>query len=204
MKAKFTPWLLACILTVSGCATGENLGTNPDRSLNGNSQIDEQAPASLEADDDATSRLGYVRYKKDELDPDLENRQMASINRNKMADTITRMILRYDGFEEAATLVTDDEVLIAYQRPGDMDREKAASIAKKTAMSVMPRYFNIIVSDQPTAFSEIQSLQNSSTRDQEYNGTLRSIIANMKGAPQGDNWPDADVEDKQEEALMNE
>ncbi|SDM14043.1 YhcN/YlaJ family sporulation lipoprotein [Sediminibacillus halophilus] len=200
-KRKGFPLLLVILLMASGCATG-NRGADPevDRSLGGTETNSDQGAGNVDKND-VTSKLGYVRYKKDELNNDEESRQMVSIDRNKMADTITRMILRYDGFEEAATLVTDDEVLIAYHRPENMEREKAASIAKKTAMSLMPRYYDIVVSDKDVSFQEIQSLKNSSTLDDDYENTLRSIMESMKEAPQGEGWPEADVKDRDDDAM---
>ncbi|WP_077624940.1 YhcN/YlaJ family sporulation lipoprotein [Sediminibacillus massiliensis] len=190
-KRIFLPSIMALTLMASGCGSkGHNLGgQNAD-------EFGEErtGPQTTETENDMTNRLGYVRYKQDEMNMDQENQQMVTIDRKKMADTITRMLLRHGDFEEAATLVTDEEVLISYSKPEDMDREKAASIAKKTAMSVMPGYFHIYVSDDPTSFRQIQSLKNSTTTDREYDNTLESIISDMKNSPQGDDWKGADGE----------
>jgi hypothetical protein len=177
--------LFASTLLVAGCATSDNATDQLDRSLDGgNGEVNE--PATLGPTDDTSSRLGYVRYEKDQLDMETEEEKFVTIDRNKMADTITRMILRNEGFEDVATLVTDDEVLIAYNRPEDLDPDKAATIAKKTALSITPRFYHVYVSDKAVTFKDIQSLKNSSSEREDYRNTLESIIDDMKEAPQGE------------------
>ncbi|UFT98233.1 YhcN/YlaJ family sporulation lipoprotein [Radiobacillus kanasensis] len=175
-------------IVLTGCGTSEN-AENPDRTLNGDGSLNEfQQPTQLDPEQEMSSQLGYVRYNKAELDMDEENNNVVRMDRKQYADTISRLILRNDGFEEVATLVTDDEVLIAYSQPDEVDREKAASIARQTAYSVIPRFFHVYVSDKPVSFRDIQSLQNSSTLSDDYDKTLESIIEDMKQAPQGEEY----------------
>src|SRR5699024_2318642 len=119
----------------------------------------QHAPTDTEMD----HKLGYVRYQQNQVNDDQENLRSARIDRPKMADMITRMILRNDHFAEVATLVTDQEVLIAYQLNDDADSQTAADIARKTAQSTMPGFFDIYVSDNSNLMNDIQSLHNSST-----------------------------------------
>src|SRR5699024_11323998 len=86
------------------------------------------------------NKLGYVSYTKDKMKN--EPKQNVTIDRNKMADMISRIILQHKDFGEVATLVTDEDVLIAYEANDRIDDEDAADIAKKSALSVMPQYFD--------------------------------------------------------------
>ncbi|GGB36538.1 hypothetical protein GCM10011409_12450 [Lentibacillus populi] len=102
-----------------------------------------------------------------------------------MADMITRLILRNEGFDEVATLVTDEEVLIAYQKNDNLDDRTAADIASKTAKSTMPGFFDVYVSDNGTLMNDIQSLHNSSATNKNYDNTIEQIINEMNKSPQG-------------------
>ncbi|WP_226376934.1 YhcN/YlaJ family sporulation lipoprotein [Oceanobacillus halotolerans] len=154
---------------------GDNLGSNQDYT-NQNTTSNEELH----------DKIGYVQYTREELENDQEQNREITMDRNAMANIITRNVLRSDGFDEVATLVTDEEVLIAYRKDDEADAENVADIAKKTAMSMMPRYFEIYVSDNETLMKDIHSLHNSSLEDpDDYENTINSIIDEMKESPQG-------------------
>ncbi|HLR79877.1 MAG TPA: YhcN/YlaJ family sporulation lipoprotein [Bacillota bacterium] len=136
-------------------------------------------------DSELDKKLGYVSYKKEEVQLDAKKNRVATMDRDEMADLITRMILRNDGFEEVATLVTDQEVLIVYEKNNEISAENAASLANKSAMSVLPRFFEVYVSDNASLIPDIHSLHNSTTTNKNYNNTLDRIKTEMKKAPQG-------------------
>ncbi|WP_186576367.1 YhcN/YlaJ family sporulation lipoprotein [Aquibacillus kalidii] len=193
MKKLILTTLFATSITVSGCASNDEAERDLNRTLDGDDNDVNRFDTETESnrnDDELSSQLGYVHYKEEDLDQDVEEHFYVSVDRKKMADTITRLILRYDGFNDAATLVTDDEVLIAYDKPERLDREQAATIVKKTGLSVLPRYYHVYVSDRDVTFRDIQSLQNSSTLDDDYENTLNNIIEDMKQAPQGEKVDD--------------
>ncbi|WP_407272549.1 YhcN/YlaJ family sporulation lipoprotein [Radiobacillus sp. PE A8.2] len=183
LKKYVLSFLIVPLLIMAGCAGTNN--ADSDRTEEADNDLDEfMEPA--QSNGDLNGQLGYVNYNKDELEMTDDQPQVVTVNRQKMADTISRMILTYEGFEQVATLVTDDEVLIAYQKPDDLDRNKAASIVKKTGLSILPRFYDIYVSDQAVSFRDIQSLQNSTTLNDNYEQTLENIINDMKKHPQGE------------------
>ncbi|WP_171038136.1 YhcN/YlaJ family sporulation lipoprotein [Aquibacillus sediminis] len=178
------PALLSSSLLVAGCGTN-NQAQNEEF---GGNEFDQPHRSNQHVDEEISSKLGYVRYSKDEVDMDAEqNRNVLSIDRDQLADAISKMVLQYDDFDNVATLVTDDEVLVAYNKPDDLDREKAATMVRKTAMSVVPRFYHVYVSDKPVTFRDIQSLQNSNTMNDDYENALENIIDDMKESPQGEN-----------------
>lgn len=173
--------LLACTIIFTGCNTTEN--TNRERE-----EIAEKLNPTRNLEkpenEETNSELGYVRYTKDQLTNEQGNSEI-SIDRNEMADSITRIILSNNGFEEVATLVTDKEVLIAYERNEATPEKEAADIARRTALSIMPSFYTIYVSDNETLMQDIQSLHNSTSQNRDYDNTINSIIKEMKKSSQG-------------------
>ncbi|WP_077327826.1 YhcN/YlaJ family sporulation lipoprotein [Virgibacillus siamensis] len=184
-----TRMLLLSLLLISAALAGCANNDNPDNATDERDQItdeldpsNESAPGNSEQD----KKLGYVRYTKDQLNNDAERDHSVRIDRTKLANMITRIILRNDGFEEVATLVTDKEVLIAYDKNDQLKEKEAAEIAKKTAVSAVPGYFHVYVSGDDTLIQDIHSLHNSNVQDDSYDNTLDIIIREMKKSPQGD------------------
>ncbi|SFJ40863.1 Sporulation lipoprotein YhcN/YlaJ (Spore_YhcN_YlaJ) [Halobacillus dabanensis] len=175
--------LMVIVLLAAGCQeTKEEEAHNKmdDDTLNGNAMDGYN-------DEPEDGQVGYVRFNKNQLNQDNEKNREIKVNREQMADMISRMILRYDNFDDVATVVTDNEVLVAYKKAGDMEREQAAEMVQKTAYSLVPSFYHVYVSDNPASFGDVQSLGNSTVYDQGYNDTIDSIIKKMKESPQGRN-----------------
>lgn len=168
-------------MLVTGCAETETQqdDTNADKEIRNGNVMDDFNAEPLDG------QVGYVRFSKDQLDETAEQNRTVKVNREKMADMITRMILRYDGFEDVATLVTDYEVLVAYKAPANHNRNEAADMVQKTAYSLVPSFYRVYVSDDSTAFGDIQSVSTSTVYDDQYREVIDSIINKMKLAPQG-------------------
>lgn len=178
------PFVICALFFVSACSDYINNGATDDDEDSLDPSRNMQAPVD---ESDLNDKLGYVHYTRTDLDTNPKPTPNLTIDRNAMANMITRTIMQNPGFEEAATLVTDQEVLIAYQKTEEMDEEQAAKIAKTTAMSTMPRYFNIYVSDNNVLIKDIHSLHRSSTKNKSYDNTINRIIQEMKKSHQGTN-----------------
>src|SRR5699024_719847 len=98
---------------------------------------------------------------------------------------INRIILQNDGFLEAATLITGNNVLIAYSKENEFESASAANIAKRSAQSVMPENFDVFVSEKVSIMKELQQLHNSDVREIGYNNKVNRIINEMKKSRQG-------------------
>ncbi|UOQ94245.1 YhcN/YlaJ family sporulation lipoprotein [Halobacillus shinanisalinarum] len=168
-------------MVLAGCNEAqeeEARNQEPDQALHSN-EMDDYNDRSMDG------QVGYVRYKQGQFDQNDEKNQTIKVNREKVADMITRMILKYDGFEDVATLVTDEEVLVAYQTPEGQERELSADMVQKTAYSLVPSFYHVYVSDNPSAFGDIQSLSTTTVYDDQYEEVVDDIINKMKEAPQG-------------------
>lgn len=130
--------------------------------------------------DEFHDQLGYVHYTREELNNEIEEERTLTFNRGEMANTITRIILKNEGFNEVATLVTDKEVLIAFDINERLDSETAEDIAEKVAASVLPRLFKIYASSNRTLIHDIHSLHNSRTTRNDYDNTIKNIIKHME------------------------
>lgn len=172
--------LLAVLFMMTGCMEDNDIKetSHNEDTLNGNT-MDSYNEEPIDG------QVGYVRYKKDQLDQTAEKNRNIQINREQMSDMITRMILRYENFEDVAAVVTDYEVLVAYKKPDNMDRELAADMVQKTAYSMVPSFYRVYTSDKPSAFGDIQSISTSTVYDDQYREVIDDIINKMKEAPQG-------------------
>ncbi|WP_229683051.1 YhcN/YlaJ family sporulation lipoprotein [Virgibacillus oceani] len=169
--------LAFAMVVISGCGNTENATDERDQISD---ELDPAQELQSPADQEQNNRLGYVRYTKDQLNNDGEKNHTAQIDRREMANMITRIILRNDGFDEVATLVTDEEVLIAYQKNDELEDKRAADIAKRSAMSATPRFYHVYVSDNVTLMNDIHSLHNSTSQNKNYDNTIEQIINEME------------------------
>lgn len=179
-KVFLLPFLLILATTIAGC--GNNNATNEHEQIVEELDPEKENQPSNPAQD---NKLGYVKYTKDQLNNESEQNHSVTIDRTKLANMITRIILRNDGFDEVATLVTDEIALIAYSKEEEMESVNAADIAKKSAVSVLPGYFDVYVSENNMLIQDIQSLHNSRIQENNYDSTINRIIKEMKKSPQG-------------------
>ena len=182
MYRKYSILLLTSSMLIAGC-TAKQQGTqnaaNPDTAPPHRGGSSEQMHKQ-------NKDTGFVHYKKDDLKlMDKEGNAPIELNREKTAHAISKMLLQQD-FQEAATLVTDREVLIAYEKNAKLETSDAADIAKKTAESIMPRYYHIYVSDEPNRMQDIESLHNAKTTE-NIRTSVDKIIAEMEQDREGKN-----------------
>lgn len=166
------------LLFMSACNMGTDQSMEDRQREDVTNQLDPNRNFDHSPNQDVNHNLGYVRYSKNEIDMQDQNQKEAKIDRSQMADMITRLILTSDGFEEVATLITDKEVFIAYDKGGNRDSDEAKQIARKTAESVMPRFYEIYVTDNKSYMYDIQSLHNSGT-NRDYDNLIQKFIDEM-------------------------
>ena len=181
MKALITTlFIISFGLFTTGCQTQSmeenNEGTDI---LNPENQRDT-------ADPELSAKLGYVRYTADEINQGTEAGTEITIDRTQMADIITRMLLRSGSFEEVASLVTDKEVVIAYERNPEIDEQIASDIASKTAASILPSFYRTYTTDNPLHMDDIHSLHLSTTDNKSDKQVIDGII-NEVGKKHGPN-----------------
>lgn len=166
--------IISISLLTAGCASPfATDGASEDPEV-----LEPKRPENL-PDPDLSAKLGYVRYTADEADRDSQSLNEMTIDRAQMAEVITKVILQSGSFEEAASLVTDDDIVIAYKRKPETDQETASDIATRTAKSLLPSFYNIYVTDNPLHMNDIHSLHLSETNTNREIQTIEKIIRDI-------------------------
>ncbi|ENQ3105793.1 YhcN/YlaJ family sporulation lipoprotein [Bacillus cereus] len=124
------------------------------------------------------TRVGYSHKQKDEV----SNRQVGSINKERLAEMITDLTVKLPDVMNAATLVTDDEVFVVY-RANTSDPALVADQVQKTALSIVPRYYKGYVSTEQKLISQIQGLKSGTLNDKEYAQTIDMLKHEMSKKP---------------------
>ncbi|MCK0472735.1 YhcN/YlaJ family sporulation lipoprotein [Halalkalibacter sp. APA_J-10(15)] len=191
MKTKQTILLIACLLIFSGCHLADDPQTmqrvQMDREIT--QQNHGTQPYNRMSVGDFND-YSYVRYNKHDVEPNGQQQEIIYVNREKLSDSITRLVLTNNDVEEAATLVTDQYALVAYTSTSE-DRELTADQVKRSAISIVPHYYDVYISDNEHHFDEIERFQglsaNSNVQD-----SIEQTIELFKQSPQGNYDEEAD------------
>lgn len=132
-----------------------------------------------------SDNYGFVRHQKSPLMNDnTANDGYTALNREQLANIISKYSVNNPNVNDVATLVTDQEVLIAYDTD-TKDRNRTADQVKKTALSVVPRYYHVYVSDNKTLMRDVENLANLDSNSRNSRHAVTELIAQMKKSPQG-------------------
>ena len=82
---------------------------------------------------------------------------MTSLDREQLAKVISNIIVQLPNINDASVLVTDEEVLVVYDTDSK-NREKTADQVKRSALSAVPRYYHVYVSDNTALAQNIRKL----------------------------------------------
>lgn len=130
-------------------------------------------------------QFGFVRHQRETALPrGGSNPNIAAYDPELLADAISKLSILIPDVDDVATLVTDRQVLVAYQTTSK-NRFQTADQVKKTAMTVVPRFFHVYVSDEPGMISSIERFGNLTTTTEGVHDVLEHTIAEMLLSPQG-------------------
>ncbi|MCO4849427.1 YhcN/YlaJ family sporulation lipoprotein [Bacillus vallismortis] len=131
---------------------------------------------------DENEQFGYVRYQKEQFDG--EQQEVPVMKREETAHIISSLTVQLPHIQEAATLVTDQEALVVY-KTDTKNRELTADQVKKTAASVIPRYYHVYISDHPNHMQSIENFSNHGSGSRGIRDIMEGTIEEMKTSPQG-------------------
>lgn len=130
------------------------------------------------------------------------------IDREKTARMISKMAVALPNVLDSSVVVTDAEVLIAYKLE-ETDKEsrfETADQVKRTAMSVVPRWYHVYVTDDPALRQYVENIGSMDPTSASKNKTVRTTIEMMKeSSPQGRKMSDSENENGEttEDRMMN-
>lgn len=129
--------------------------------------------------------FGYVRHQKSPvMGENISKEHYTAIDREKLADTISKNCTDLPNVQDVATLVTDQQVLIIYET-NTKDRNLTADQVKKTAMSIVPRFYHVYVSDNIGLRDLMESYSYLDSNSRNAQKGMQSLIQKMKKSPQG-------------------
>lgn len=134
--------------------------------------------------DNDSPGFGYVRHVKSNLAEEDDYNKVPGIDHEQVANAISSLIVQLPNIQDIATLVTDEEVLIAYQTDSK-NRNETADQVKKTAISIVPRYYHVYLSDQPEMIKQIEGYSGLDPNSRDIDQILNSTIKEMLKSPQG-------------------
>ncbi|WLR41307.1 YhcN/YlaJ family sporulation lipoprotein [Bacillus carboniphilus] len=167
--------LLFLMISLMGCQ-------NEEESFYNESNITKvKSPQHYNEENTTSNSYGFVRHQKKDS---TNQNKTPNINREQIADVISSLSVQLPNVEDAATLVTDAKVLIVYEA-SEGDRFEVADQVRKTAMSVVPSYYEIFVSDDPSLMDDLQTYSNVTSDMNNTKGKLENLINKMLLSPQG-------------------
>jgi hypothetical protein len=145
-------------------------------------------------DDTPMNNFGYVRHQKSPVRGDVNiYNNMPTFNREQAADLISKLCTQLPNVKDVATLVTDEEVLVVYDAD-TKNRNETADQVKKTALSVVPRYYHVYVADNPQLMRDIERFGRLDSNSRNIDQMIDATIQQMLKYPQGRKLSDGENE----------
>ena len=184
---------LAGLFTFTGCAGIDTQNNRDDKGLSRMQDpvqdITYNGPSKniqTHSEDDVNrGEFGHTHYsRKPGKDYALDAAHLPKTDYQALSDIITRLELTLPDIYDVGTLVTDQYVLIAY-KTSSSNRELAAQQVKRTALSVVPNYYKVYISDEPFAQTDIANFKDLDVSTPRVHQWIVNLISQMKKSPQG-------------------
>ncbi|GGH75164.1 hypothetical protein JOD43_000581 [Pullulanibacillus pueri] len=183
---------LMTVLTVAGCGLDTHNNHNSSglkRMQDPTEDVTYKGPSqnikSHEESDAADGQFGFVHYSRKQGDEHaLTAQHMPKMDYKATADIITRQELSLPDIYDAATLVTDEYVLIGYKTTNE-NRDESASQVRQAALAVIPNYYKVVISDADYASSDIARYKDFNSKTTGVQSWLQNMIDEMQKSPQG-------------------
>ncbi|USK33333.1 YhcN/YlaJ family sporulation lipoprotein [Bacillus sp. F19] len=180
-KIAFTASLIGMII-MSGC---QNTASENELFEDGGNTVNVKNENGIEnRKDNQSSDFGYVRHVKSNLAEDEDYNKVPGIDHEEVANAISSLIVQLPNIQDVATLVTDEEVLVGY-KTDSKNRNETADQVKKTAISVVPRYYHVYLSDNPEMIKQIEGYSGLDPNNRDIDQIINNTIKEMLKSPQG-------------------
>jgi Sporulation lipoprotein YhcN/YlaJ (Spore_YhcN_YlaJ) len=133
--------------------------------------------------------FGYVRYKRTGVMA-ANDQPKYEVDREQLANMISKLGAQVPNVDDVSTLVTDEEVLMVYASDSDNPNETAEQV-KKMAMSVVPGWFHIYVSDDTGLRQNVENFATLKSNSRDVDALIDKLIKQMEKSPQGQDTADS-------------
>ncbi len=179
---------LCTIAALSGCTkdlAGKDVYEESGNTINVNNKRHDLYNEGSNGLQNVSNNYGFVRHQKSPLMNDnTANDQYTALDREQVANIISKYSTNIPNVNDVATLVTDQEVLVAYDT-NSKDRNLTADQVKQTALSVVPRYYHVYVTDNKVLMRDVENLANTDSTSKNARSLVNGLITQMKKSPQG-------------------
>lgn len=179
-KIAFTASLIGMII-MTGC---QNTASENELFEENGNTVNVNDENGIKNGKDTNSGFGYVRHVKNNLAQENDYDKVPQVDYEKTANAISSLIVQLPNIQDVATLVTDEEVLIAYQSD-TKNRNETADQVKKTAISVVPRYYHVYLSDDPEMIKQVEGYSGLDPESRDIDQIINNTIKEMLKSPQG-------------------
>jgi hypothetical protein len=145
--------------------------------------------------------FGYVRYKRAGV-MGADDQPKYEVDREQLANMISKLGAQVPNVDDVSTLVTDEEVLMVYESDSDNPNETAEQV-KKMAMSVVPGWFHIHVSDDTGLRQNVENFATLKTNSRDVDNLIDKLIKEMEKSPQSQDTADSAYDNIQRESEGN-
>jgi ribosomal protein S17E len=190
MKKHFIIMGLVSLIAVSGCqkdmAANRDVYEESGDTINVNNKREElYNEGGKQGIRNVNNNYGFVRHQKSPIPNDNGGvEHYSAIDREQVANIISELSTSIPNVNDVATLVTDQEVLVAYSS-NTKDRNMTADQVKRSAMSVVPRFYHVYVSDNNNLMRDVENLANLDSNSKNARNSVNQLITLMKKSPQG-------------------
>jgi len=195
-------WVLASTILLGACSFPNTPTVEPE--------FEQSAEADTMEDRTSENDFGFATQTSNPEDNQGENHgKEYKLDRQVTAEAISRFAASIQGVENASTVVTGQEVLISYEvaPDSDIDRNEMADQVKRSALSVVPRWFHVYVTDDPSLRINVERLAQTNLTHADMKTSIAATIDLMReSSPQGypvDDGENPNGETKEEEDLMS-
>jgi ribosomal protein S17E len=190
MKKHFIIMGLVSLIATGGCtkdmAANRDVYEESGDTINVNNKREElYNEGGKQGIRNVNNNYGFVRHQKSPIPNDNGGvEHYSAIDREQVANVISELSTSIPNVNDVATLVTDQEVLVAYSS-NTKDRNMTADQVKRTAMSVVPRFYHVYVSDNNNLMRDVENLANLDSNSKNARNSVNHLITLMKKSPQG-------------------
>lgn len=176
-------WIvILCLIVASLAACGT---TNYNKSDLGTNTLD-VGERNKQVDND---QFGFVRQVKT-TSPNQNNKRVPiqTIDKEETADKISKIAVSLPNVKDISVLVTDQEVLIAYQVSDDDEKARfeTADQVKQTAIAIVPRWYHVYLTDDPALKQDVKNIASMTAVTANKDRTVKKIVKLMlERSPQG-------------------